>query len=291
MMYVTREPGADLRPWVRGLWYARGMDFAHRRERILPTGRAQVIVNLARDFVVDCQPGRPESTMAPAPDHPATPNAGASGTPALVVGQRSAYEIIDTADMADLMGIVFVPGALPVFLADAADRVTNGYVPLGDVCRGAGALRDRLREVQGAEARLRCLEAFLHERIAARVNSRREAMHPAVVFALGELGRRPAVARVADVARGTGWSERRFSQIFREEVGFAPKVWCRIQRFQRVVRQLHADEAVEWPELALECGFYDQAHLVNEFRAFSGVSPTSYTAMQGRVWANHLRVE
>lgn len=275
MMYLEREPGTALRPWVRSLWYARGMDFAHRRERILPTGRAQVIINLARDFLVDCQEGRPARAMAPA----------------LVVGQRSAYEVIDTSDMADLIGIVFEPGALPVFLADAADGVTNGYVALDDVCHGAGALRDRLREVEGAPARLRCLEAFLRERIAARVSNGRGVAHPAVRYALGELGRRPAAARVAEVARSTGWSERRFGQIFREEVGFAPKVWCRIQRFQRVVQQLHEGDSVEWTELALDCGFYDQAHLANEFRAFSGVSPTHYAAVEGRVWANHLRVE
>jgi len=274
-MYVERKPGAALRPWVRSLWYARGMEFAHSHERILPTGRAQVIINLARDFVIDCQAGRPAQAMAPA----------------LVVGQRSAYEIIDTSDMADLIGIVFEPGTLPVFLADAADRVTNGYVALGDVCPGSGALRDRLREVRGAEARLRCLEAFLRERIAVRVNGRRGAMHPAVRYALSELAPRPDVARVAEVARSTGWSERRFGQIFREGVGFAPKVWCRIQRFQRVVRQLHAGDAVEWAELAVECGFYDQAHLANEFRAFAGVSPTKYATAEGRVWANHLRVE
>ena len=275
MIYLERKPGGELRPWVRALWYARGMDFAHRRERILPTGRAQVIVNLARDFVVDCPPGCPASKMAPA----------------LMVGQRSAYEVIDTSDMADLMGIVFEPGALPVFLGDAADRVTNGYVALEDVCRGANDLRDQLREMEGAEARLACLEAFLRERIRARVERGRGATHPAVGIALEELGRRPAVGRVRDVARSTGWSERRFSQVFREEVGFAPKVWCRIQRFQHVVGQLHRGVAVEWAELALACGFYDQAHLANEFRAFAGMSPTEYAATNGRVWANHVRVE
>ncbi|HEY6446810.1 MAG TPA: helix-turn-helix domain-containing protein [Acidobacteriaceae bacterium] len=275
MIFLQREPGAALRPWVRALWYARGMDFAHGRERILPTGRAQVIVNLARDFVLDCQEGRPERGMAPA----------------LVVGQRSAFEVIDTSDLADLIGIVFEPGALPVFLGDAADRVANGYVALEEVCREAGDLRDRLREMEGAEARLACLEAFLRERIAARVERGRGEMHPAVQFGLEELGRRPAVGRVREVARDTGWSERRFSQVFREEVGFAPKVWCRIQRFQRVVGQLQRGAAVEWAELALACGFYDQAHLANEFRAFAGMSPTAYAATQGRVWANHVRVE
>lgn len=275
MTFLERRPGAELQPWVRSLWYARGVDFAHPRERILPTGRAQLIVSLARDFLVDCPEGRAETRMAPA----------------LLVGQRSAYEVVDTSDMADLIGVSFQPGALPVFLADTADRVTNGYAPLEGVCRGTAALRDRLREARGAEERLRLLEAFLRERMAPRIESGRGAMHPAVRFALEELGRRPAVARVREVAHSTGWSERRFLQIFREEVGFAPKVWCRIQRFQGVVQQMHRGAEVRWPEMALACGFYDQAHLANEFRAFAGMSPTAYAATHGRVWANHVRVE
>ena len=275
MTYWERQPGADLRPWVRAVWYAQGMDFAHRCERILPTGRAQLIVSLARDFLVNCQEGQPEARMAPA----------------LVVGQRSVYEVIDTSDLADLMGAVFEPGALPVFLADAADRVTNGFAALEDVCGGADALRERLREACGGEERLRLLEAFLRERIRARLERGRVAMHPAVQFALEELGRQPAVVRVREVARSTGWSERRFLEIFREEVGFAPKVWCRIQRFQGVVQQMHRGAEVRWPELALQCGFYDQAHLANEFRAFAGMSPTTYAGTQNRVWANHVRVE
>ena len=46
-----------------------------------------------------------------------------------------------------------------------------------------------------------------------------------------------------------------------------------------------------WPELALDCGFYDQSHLANEFRAFSGISPTTYGAASHQTWANHLRAE
>jgi AraC-like DNA-binding protein len=274
-MYLQREPGAALRPWVRSLWYAQGMDLAQGRERILPTGRAQVIVNLARDFIVDCQEGQPVRRMAPA----------------LLVGQRSAYEIVDTSDLADLIGVSFQPGALPVFLTDAADRVTNGYTALDDLGCGTDALRDRLHEVRGAEARLEGLEEFLRERIAARLERGRGALHPAVQFALEELRRRPAVGRVTELARRTGWSERRFSQIFREEVGFAPKVWCRIQRFQGVVQELRRGAAVRWPEVALACGFYDQAHLANEFRAFAGISPTAYVATRSRIWTNHVQVE
>lgn len=277
MIYLEREPGPELRPWVRVLWYAQGADFGHQRERVLPTGRAQVILNLARDFFIDCA----EGVVAP-------PSA-----PALMVGQRSVFEIIDTSDLADLIGIVFEPGALPVFLADAADQVTNRSVALADVWSNAGALRDRLRELPDPETRVRCLECYLRDRFARRrgLGDRSgAAVHPAVEYALREVGRSPSVAKVAAVAESTGWSARRFSQVFREQVGFSPKAWCRIQRFQRVVRQLQSGDTVRWPEVALECGFYDQSHLANEFRAFSGISPTTYAADPGRVWANHVRV-
>jgi transcriptional regulator GlxA family with amidase domain len=88
---------------------------------------------------------------------------------------------------------------------------------------------------------------------------------------------------VAEIARRTGWSERRFSQLFREQVGFPPKVWCRLQRFQRAVQHLSADMKFPWAELAVECGFYDQAHFANQFRSFSGIDLTTYTAMSHRL--------
>ncbi len=78
--------------------------------------------------------------------------------------------------------------------------------------------------------------------------------------------------------------------MFREEVGLAPKTWLRVQRFQRAVQQLYAGVDVRWAELALDCGYYDQAHFANEFRAFSGVDATTYTAQRTQ-WANHISAE
>ena len=109
-------------------------------------------------------------------------------------------------------------------------------------------------------------------------------------FAVSKLGGAAGVATVREVARSTGWSERRFSQVFREEVGLPPKVWCRIQRFQRAVQQLHAGADMQWADLALDCGFYDQSHFANEFKAFSGIDATTYSALRSR-WANHIVVE
>jgi AraC-like DNA-binding protein len=272
MLFLERVPAAPLDGFIRVLWYAQARGASHRRERVLPTGCVQVILNLERDFLLDCPEGASDRRMPPA----------------LVVGARSAYEIIDSSDMADLIGIVFAPGGFSAFAADAVDLFSNRSVDLEDAW-GASVrhLRDRLRELPGPRERLRCLESFLVERFAPRLTRHGPWRSSEIDFAVRAFGSAPGIATVRDVARRTGWSERRFSQVFREEVGLSPKTWCRVQRFQRAVRQLHAGADVPWAEMALDCGFYDQSHFANEFRAFSGIDATTYSARRTQ-WANHI---
>lgn len=270
LLYLQRIPAAPLNRCIRALWYARSGEMSHRRERVLPTGCVQVILNLARDFLLDCPQGQLDRRMPPT----------------LIVGARSIYEIVDTSDMADLIGIVFWPGGFPPFASDAAHLFSNQTVALDSIWgNGAQHLRDRLRELATPEARLDLLEQFLGTRFAPHIDSRPRS--PQVQFALRYFAHNPSIASVSETARQIGWSERRFSQVFREEVGLAPKVWCRIQRFQRAVRQLHAGVDIPWAELALDCGYYDQSHFANEFRAFSGVDATTYSARR-TLWANHI---
>lgn len=270
MIYFERKPAPPLAPFIRALWYANVPASGHRHERVLPSGCVEIILNLASDSLTDTVEGQPDR-LAP---------------PALVVGARSVYEVIDTADLASLIGIHFKPGGFAPFIADCADRFTNQTVPLGDLWGApAEALRDALREIPGPNARLEFLERYLFERFAAP-----RAQSSLVEFALDQFRRDSRVLTVREVAKSTGWSERRFSQVFREQVGFPPKVWIRIQRFQRAVRQLHSGVDLPWADLALDCGFYDQSHFANEFRAFSGIDATTYSARQTQ-WANHVSVD
>jgi AraC-like DNA-binding protein len=275
MLYLEYKPGPPLARHIRSLWYASTPQPVHRLERVLPTGRVQVIVNLARDYMTDHPEGRP----------------GYPVSPALVIGARSIYELIDAADMAGLIGIVFEPGGFSAFAGDAVDLFSNRNWALEDLWgSSAGDLRDRLRELVSPQARLRCFEGFLIERFATKLARRDGLRFAALEFALDRFARAPGLATVREVSRSTGWTERRFSQVFREEVGFSPKVWCRIQRFQRAVERLHAGVEVPWAQLALDCGFYDQSHFANEFRAFSGIDATTYSALRPARWANHVAV-
>jgi AraC-like DNA-binding protein len=242
----------------------------HRCERILPSGCVQVIVNLARDSIREYN------------------GAGRAGIlpPALVVGARSVYEIVDTSDMAELMGVVFRPAGFVNFAGDAVDLFTNRNIALEDLWgRSVSSVRSRLQEIQTPQAKLFALEEFLGERFAEPCSN------VAIIdFALDQFARSPSAGSVAQVAATTGWSVRYFSQFFRERVGLPPKVWCRIQRFQRAVQHLHAGVDIRWAELALDCGYYDQSHFANDFRAFSGIDARTYSARRTR-WANHIPLD
>jgi AraC-like DNA-binding protein len=275
VLYLEHIPAPPLDGFIRVLWYAQARGVAHRRERILPSGCVQVILNLARDFLLDCPEGETDRRRPPA----------------LVVGARSAYEIVDISDMTDLIGIVFAPGGFGPFAADAVDLFSNRSVGLEDVWGApVRSLRDRLRELPDPEKRLRCFEGFLVERFAPHLARHGPWRSGEIDFALRAFAGAPRIATVRDVASRTGWSERRFSQVFRQEVGLSPKTWCRVQRFQRVLRQLHVGADVRWAELALDCGYYDQSHFANEFRAFSGVDATTYSARRTH-WVNHIVAE
>ena len=69
----------------------------------------------------------------------------------------------------------------------------------------------------------------------------------------------------------------------------SPKRYARLQRFRRLVAQVHHDRAVDWAGIAVDGGFHDQPHLVHEFRAFAGLTPTAWLASCGQ-HASHVPI-
>jgi len=266
MVYLEKPPNPLLRSWVRTLWYCRSPHVSHRRERVLPNGCMQIILNLSRSYLTDCgEDGKADKRLPRA----------------IVVGTRARYEVVDTADMEELAGILFQPGGFAGLFRERADLFFERFIALDDVWVGT-CLTDHLSEIPTPVEKLRTLDVLLTQ-LLRQGTRRAELVDNAIhLFSEGALS-------VAQCARSVGVSERRLSQVFHEEVGISPKVWCRIHRFQAAVRALHDGADVPWAELALDCGYYDQSHFANDFRAFSGVDPTTYSRHRGP-WQNHLPI-
>jgi AraC-like DNA-binding protein len=145
---------------------------------------------------------------------------------------------------------------------------------------GARGLVERLREGNSWGERFQLIDRFIQARLLA-AEGRPEAM----VWAYGVLRGTAGGASIGSLAAELGYSKKRLIAQFRENLGLPPKTLARVMRFERAVRMVQRDgEATDWVRLAAECGYYDQAHLIREFREFAGMTPGEFV---GRLTADY----
>lgn len=115
------------------------------------------------------------------------------------------------------------------------------------------------------------LEGLLPSLHRAKEDEGRRARLAAALFRGSSGGR-----SVRAVAEAVGLSERRLQQVFRAHVGLPPCTWGRLARIHECLRLLREPAALPWRTLALDGGFYDQSHLINEFQALCGMTPEQF---------------
>jgi AraC-like DNA-binding protein len=166
------------------------------------------------------------------------------------------------------------PPAARALLGVPLGAIAHRVVALDELLgRSGDELAERLAMASGWDERFRLLDAAIARRLAAGTPPPRE-----VSWAWERLAASGGATRVDALARETGWSRRHLAERFRSEIGLSPKVAARVLRFQRVTARLRAGRPDRLAELALDCGYYDQAHLNRDFRAFAGCTPTEYVS-------------
>jgi AraC-like DNA-binding protein len=270
-MLRVRRPAPPLNDFVEALWTFDGFTQPHAKERIMPDGALALVVNLNEDRtrIYDRRDFNRCQTL----------------NGCIVAGAQSEFFVIDTAEQLTVAGVQFKPGGAFPFFDPPADELHGLHVPL-DALWGAfaGELRERLLEAGTGEAAFDVMEQAL----AARFRRSLER-HPAVSFALRQFLTTPHHGTIAAVTERTGFSPRRFIELFRQQTGLTPKLFCRVQRFQRALRRIASGRPVEWTEVALDAGYFDQAHFIHDFRAFSGINPSAYRATNPR-HINHVPI-
>ena len=251
MFFREHRPSFPLSEFIDALWYCRTPALPHSHERVLPSGTTEIIIDLRESH--------------PMPD--------------FFVGVHTGYITIETADLSELIGIHFKPGGATAFLPPAHE-LSNRETPLADLWSRT-SLREQLLDTPALDARFRILEMALLKRLKP------PRRHPAVVHAIAEFTASPDTARISAVTRDEGLSSKRFIDLFRNEVGITPKRYCRIRRFRQVLQAVKRGEPIRWSDIATTCGYFDQAHFIRDFRAFSGLSPTQYLERPA-AWPGHV---
>jgi AraC-like DNA-binding protein len=261
MLFLKHIPRPPLNTFVDLFWFYDGfLPGTHTKERLMPDGSVELVINLKED----------EARIYDREDFDRCERL--PGT--ILCGPHSGFFVIDTAQQDSVMGIHFKPGGAFPFFKLPADELHNRHVSLEDLWGAeTGFLRERVLEAATPQKKFQVLENCLLAQAFKPLER-----HRAVECALGLFKNIHTAPAMADVSDHIGISSRRFIQLFSSEVGLTPKLFCRVRRFQNVLQQLRTAREIDWADLAAGCGYFDQAHFIHDFKAFSGINPTTYVA-------------
>lgn len=255
MCHSLHRPGAPLDRFVDCFWHWDGYPAPAAKERALPSGTLDLIINLDVDRL----------TFFEADEQTPITAAGS-----VLCGAHARYVTISTAPRVRVMGVHFKPGGAAPFLGVSAGELEDAFVPLEALwAEAATRLRAQLVEAATPSARFQLLEAALCAQL------RPLDMHPGVAEAL-EAFEDPQLHSVGQVNQRTGLSPRLLIQHFRAHIGLTPKAYWRIRRFQAALRHMENARGARGAEVAADYGYFDQAHLIRDFQAFAGMSPRAY---------------
>lgn len=259
MEWAVARPHPALRNLVtRYIGYAqRGVTLNVHRG--LPSRHVSLIISLDRPIRVT---GMPMPGVAP------------SSFRGLVGGMHTCPALITQDPVQSGIHLELNPLGTRTLLGVSAAVLSGHVVDLADLgSPRLAALPDRLATAAGWPKRFAILDEVLGSAMTEPV-----LPTPEVSWAwrrmLGAGGR----VRVASLAGEVGWSRRHFGELFRRELGLSPKQAARVLRFERATTLLRGRGRSDLAQLALDCGFYDQAHLSNEWRSLAGCSPGTWIA-------------
>ena len=251
MLYREFQPISALTPFVECFWTLESDagTTATEPERLLPDGCVELILNFAERFREHKDDGREERQ----PQH-------------LLVGQMTQPVLIAPTGSVKLLGIRFHPGGTFPFFRVPMQELTNRVTDFEAFSREFHNDLVRCADESSSLLRIAAVEKLLLDRVRySSPDSRLVSLVMKILKSSGQVS-------VDQLATDAGVSSRQLERRFLLEVGIGPKLLCRILRFQQVFRALDLhDEG--WAAVAADCGYYDQAHLIRDFREFAGQTP------------------
>jgi len=264
MNYQEFRPVEQLAKFVKCFWFLESAaSQSPSPERILPDGCTEIVFHLGDPFDQHTSEGSTERQPL-----------------ALLVGQMRRHLLIQPTGRVRVLGARFWPGGAYPFLTIPQNEIAGEVIALdsiwGPITREAHSI---IADAATPLESVKHLEAAL----LARLN-RFRGNDDRVLKAIALILRSGGLLPVESLADDLGISLRKLDRTFNTRVGLPPKTLCRIVRFQRVFSLIERQKrARDWAQIALDCGYFDQAHFVKEFREFSGKPPTSYFADQNQM--------
>jgi len=179
-----------------------------------------------------------------------------------VVGTMTRPLFLPPQGSFEFLGVRFRPGRAAAFLRIPLAEITDARVPLGELWKGWS---DGILERRASE-----LIVAIESELLRRLDPDRDRRVDAAIARISA-----GSIRIDALAREIGISRQHLARQFLHHVGVSPKTFARVMRFRRLTDRLHTSD-VDWADVAAEHGFYDQSHLIADFRELAGTTPNAF---------------
>jgi AraC-like DNA-binding protein len=257
MRYAEFPPSPRLAAYVRCIWTfeADAQEAGDAPQRIVPDGRPELVLHFGAPFVEAHSSSEEVQSRA------------------VFAGQITRPLWLRPDGHAGVVGIRFHPAGARRFIGMPLFETTDVRVALGDLWPAqARSLVERMLDAADTSERVAIAEAFVAHRIALH-----DRAHDTLVTSCAQRieGSRSPFA-IDELVRETGVGRRQLERRFRDAIGIPPRLLGGILRFRSVFEALEHGGRAPWTDAALAAGYFDQSHLIRDFRRFVGCTPREF---------------
>ena len=271
MIFKQYIPQFPLGIFIESFVYYKDYNPVHTVDRFLPDGNINVVIDLTDypKFIYD------NKTLK---EIQACRNVWFSGI-------RSKYITIPSGRDSEMFIINFHKGMAYPFVEMPVNELTDFVVDAELVLTGGILdIREKLLGIKDIDQKFVCVEKILLKTFGSRL-----IMNKFINFTVNSIIDDPGRNTLQAIYNSCGYSQKHLINIFKEHVGLTPHAFLKVIRFQKAVNSIEQNRLISWTDTALDCGFYDQAHFINDFRKFSGFTPHEFTLKKSE-FTNYIAV-
>lgn len=257
MIYDIQKPSSVLAPFVRYYWALEtSVTCAVDPYRVIPQGCIEVMFFYKSPYL-------DVSTGCRLPH-------------TIITGQQSSYFELQALGDIGIFSVLFKPHGAKMFFKTPLNEVLNLSISLSDFAgTDASELEERIVLAANNSERVTIIEEFLIGRLQEKEYEEFKRIN-SVIDVIKE---RKGEVTVEQMSYISCLGPRQLGRVFQRIVGMTPKQYLKIVRFQHVLNTKQNNPSMSLTQLAFECGYYDQAHFVNDFKKITGYSPRNYFTM------------
>lgn len=257
MIFLPQQPSEKLSKHLVELVYIKDYYPEHKIDKYLPDGTVNIIFELTGNpkYIYDNETQKQKQAYSEV----------------WFSGVLKDYITI-SAHSEEMMVVVFKPGACYPLIHKSADTYTNNVVHAKEVF-GASimTLHTHLKSLETPEEKFAAIENWIPGQLLED-----DFYTNIIQFAIESIKKESSQINISKLAEKTGYSQKQFISLFKKYVGITPKQFHRITRFNEILAAVENEEVISWARIANDCGYFDQAHFIKDFKSFSGLNPKQY---------------